>query len=130
MCGATDALITSCSTGKWEWPGGKVDPGEITHQTIVREIKEELDLDLDTSALEPKSFIEKQYFQRNLVIVFYMCTKFSGTARGVEGQPIEWVTRSELEARRNKFLDGDDRFTDIVLKEMMNSENETHNTRK
>lgn len=117
--------MASCSAGKWEWPGGKVDPGETTHQTVVREIKEEVDLDLDVSALEPKSFIEKQFYQRNLVIVFYMCTKFSGTARGVEGQPIEWVTRSELQARQNKFLSGDDMFTATVLEEMTRFEDET-----
>lgn len=104
--------------GKWEWPGGKVDPGETTNETAVREIKEELNLRLDINALKPATFIEKKYFKRNLVIVFYICSKFTGRAKGMERQPVRWVNREELLQCRDDFLDGDDPFTDIVLKVM------------
>lgn len=105
--------------GLWEWPGGKVELGETTDKAVVREFKEEIGIDLDPTALQPMWFTERHYFKRNLVVLYYFCTKFSGTARGAEGQPIEWSSLTDLKRQTRKFLPGDDLFAKKVKKQMM-----------
>eukprot|EP00892_Ulva_mutabilis_P003041 jgi/Ulvmu1/12738/UM095_0043.1 len=108
--------------GMLEWPGGKMDPGETTDQAVIRELKEEIDIKLDHCSIRPVTFIEKRFFDRNLVIMYYSCSKFSGTARGAEGQKIEWLTSKQLEERIPQFTPGDEKFATIVLQELLDYE--------
>jgi len=96
------------------------------HQAAVREIKEEIDIDLDITALQPLTFVEKAYFSRNLVIMYYTCSEFTGTARGAEGQPIAWVTRTHLQKQRPQFLKGDDLIADLVVQHMINDQTDSN----
>jgi len=77
--------------GLWEFPGGKVDPGETPEAALVREIKEELDLSLDPANLGPLTFASHVYPRFHLFMPLYLCRSFQGTLRAMEGQAFAWV---------------------------------------
>ena len=80
--------------GKWEFPGGKVEPDETPQQAMCRELFEEVGLKaVDYQLIESKFF---DYGDTQLYLHFYLVTQFSGEARGREGQPIKWVGKAEL----------------------------------
>ena len=81
--------------GLWEFPGGKVAPGEEPQDAVRREAREELGLELghDLQILHREKF---DYPDRHLEILFYLVEEFSGEERGEEGQELRWVTSGEL----------------------------------
>lgn len=81
--------------GKWEFPGGKIEPGEHPDACIVREIREELDCEVEVE----KFFDLTSHVYgdgAHIVLLFYLCRVVSGTPRGVESPEIKWVKKSEL----------------------------------
>ncbi|WP_299591359.1 8-oxo-dGTP diphosphatase MutT [uncultured Microbulbifer sp.] len=80
--------------GRWEFPGGKVEQGESIQQAMTRELKEELDIEVNT--MEPLIEIRHDYGDKQVFLDTWFVTEFSGTERGVEGQELAWVTASEL----------------------------------
>ncbi len=80
--------------GLWEFPGGKLEPGEQAEEALARELKEELDI-LPT-ALQPLIRIRHRYEDREVRLDFYRVTDWIGTPRGLEGQPLRWATPREL----------------------------------
>ncbi len=80
--------------GKWEFPGGKVEVSETTSGALIRELKEEVDLDVvDT---EPLMEIHHDYGDKKVFLDIHWVTNFSGEAKGLEGQEICWVAKDQL----------------------------------
>ncbi len=82
--------------GLWEFPGGKVDPGETPEQALIRELQEELGIDTWASCLAPLSFASHSYADFHLLMPLFACRKWQGTARGKEGQALKWVRAEDL----------------------------------
>lgn len=81
--------------GLWEFPGGKVDEGESSEQALLRELHEEVDIQVTMAA--PFSTIRHDYGDKSVVLEFWSVTEFSGTPVGKEGQQTQWVDAAKLE---------------------------------
>ena len=80
----------------WEFPGGKIEAGEKPEQTIVRELREELNIDPCESCLQPFSFVSHSYEEFNILMVLYICRQWDGFAKACEGQILKWVFPDKL----------------------------------
>ena len=80
--------------GLWEFPGGKVEPGESVEQALARELKEELDISVQEIA--PLIKVEHQYVDLQVLLDVWLVTLFSGQPVGREGQDIQWVNAENL----------------------------------
>ena len=77
--------------GLWEFPGGKVHLNEAPETAVVRELKEELDVDITESCLTPLTFASHAYEDFHLLMPLYVCRVWKGTPRPLEGQALRWV---------------------------------------
>ena len=82
--------------GLWEFPGGKVEPGESPETALIRELKEELAIDTFSSCLAPLTFASHAYPDFHLLMPLFACRKWQGIATGVEGQKLAWVRPNDL----------------------------------
>ena len=82
--------------GLWEFPGGKVEPDETPEDALVRELKEELDIETWDSCLAPLSFASHSYDDFHLLMPLFVCRKWNGIVRGAEGQNLKWVRANQL----------------------------------
>lgn len=82
--------------GLWEFPGGKLEPGETPEAALVRELEEELSIRVNESSLEPLTFASFTYTTFHLLMPLYGCEKWSGSIHPREGQAVAWVERSRL----------------------------------
>ncbi|MEQ1527790.1 MAG: Nudix family hydrolase [Methylococcaceae bacterium] len=80
--------------GLWEFPGGKLEPGETAEQALFRELKEELDI--TAHAATPLITIRHSYPDRHVQLNVFLVESFSGLAKGCQGQPLKWVAPNEL----------------------------------
>jgi 8-oxo-dGTP diphosphatase len=81
--------------GRWEFPGGKIASGETHAAALAREIREELDAEVEVGALLYET--EFTYSDRSISLHFYRCT-IRGNPRPLLGQQMRWVPRGELHA--------------------------------
>jgi len=77
--------------GLWEFPGGKLEPGETPEACLIRELHEELGIDTWESCLAPLSFASHSYDDFHLLMPLFACRKWEGIAQGREGQALAWV---------------------------------------
>ncbi len=82
--------------GLWEFPGGKVDPGETPEAALIRELREELGIDVAASCLAPFTFASHAYPDFHLLMPLYVCRKWSGIPLAREGQRLAWVRPARL----------------------------------
>jgi len=82
--------------GLWEFPGGKVDPGETPEAALVRELAEELGIDVHESCLAPFTFASHSYDGFHLLMPLYVCRKWSGIVIPREGQRLTWARAAQL----------------------------------
>jgi len=82
--------------GLWEFPGGKVHEGETPEAALIRELKEELAIDTSESCLAPFTFASHAYDDFHLLMPLWLCRKWQGDPRPLEGQELAWVRPARL----------------------------------
>jgi 8-oxo-dGTP diphosphatase len=83
-------------SGLWEFPGGKIEPGESAEAALVRELQEELGIETSQSCLAPLTFASHSYEQFHLMMLVYACRTWSGQVRAREGQQLAWVRPAQM----------------------------------
>lgn len=82
--------------GLWEFPGGKLEPGESPEQALLRELREELAVEPCEECLEPFAFASHAQPDRHLLLTLFVCRRWDGFATPLEGQELTWVRPDRL----------------------------------
>ncbi|HEX3935909.1 MAG TPA: 8-oxo-dGTP diphosphatase MutT [Xanthobacteraceae bacterium] len=82
--------------GLWEFPGGKVEPGERPEQSLIRELREELGIAVKEECLAPLTFASHLYPDFHLLMPLYVCRRWAGFVEARENQQLKWVRPPEL----------------------------------
>jgi len=82
--------------GLWEFPGGKIEPGETPEAALIRELEEELGINTWSSCLAPLTFASHSYEDFHLLMPLFACRKWEGIVQACEGQNLKWVRPNAL----------------------------------
>ena len=82
--------------GLWEFPGGKVEPGERPETTLIRELHEEIGITVSEACLAPLTFASHAYASFHLLMPLYICRRWEGLVVAREGQNLAWVRANKL----------------------------------
>jgi 8-oxo-dGTP diphosphatase len=96
-------LVQQRPTGKqlaglWEFPGGKIEMGESPEAALVRELREELGIEVAVEALSPVTFASEALSRRHLVLMLYAVRTWQGDPQALEASALQWVTMDEMAA--------------------------------
>lgn len=99
--GASKVLVAERPAGKamaglWEFPGGKIEAGERPEESLVRELREELGIEVAAGALEPLTFASHAYADFDLLMPLFVCRKWSGEPKPLEHAALRFVDAEEL----------------------------------
>lgn len=89
----------------WEFPGGKVEVGERPEDCLIRELKEELSIDVTEACLAPLTFASHSYSEFHLLMPLFACRRWEGVVTAVEHKELAWVRPNEL--RKYKMPEAD-----------------------
>jgi 8-oxo-dGTP diphosphatase len=96
--------------GRWEFPGGKVQPGESDAEALARELAEELGIEV--LAARPLMILTHDYPERSVELSMWVVERYRGEPRGLEGQRLKWVAARELD--REDMLEADRPFIEAL----------------
>ena len=82
--------------GLWEFPGGKMEPGERPEETLIRELREELGIETKAACLAPLTFASHPYDDFHLLMPLYVCRRWEGFVQSREHQALKWVRARDL----------------------------------
>ena len=82
--------------GLWEFPGGKIEGNETPEETIIRELREELGIDVTQACVAPLSFASHAYSDFHLLMPLYICRRWEGLVKAQENQKLAWVRPQKL----------------------------------
>jgi 8-oxo-dGTP diphosphatase len=82
--------------GLWEFPGGKLGPGEAPEAALIREMREELGIDIAANCLAPFAFASHAYEGFHLLMPLFLCRRWKGRVQPREGQTLAWVRPERL----------------------------------
>ena len=82
--------------GLWEFPGGKVEQGERPEDTLIRELREELGINVNEACLAPLTFASHRYPDFYLLMPLFACRRWEGTVSALENQKLAWVRANRL----------------------------------
>ena len=82
--------------GLWEFPGGKIEPDERPEDALIRELREELGIEVKAACLAPLTFASHAYDDFHLLMPLYICRKWQGFVQPREGQALKWARPTDL----------------------------------